>query len=835
LRTTYAVNEPNGPVAPSVAGCRPRAAFLVLFYAAYVLAGALGQGVAIIPGVTVTFWPPAGVFLAALLVNPRASWPWYAVSACLAELTCNALWFHNPVSFALIYFSGNALAALSAAWLLERFAGKPFRFDSLAEVAWFSGLAGGVAPILSATVIASTDALIGKHAFSTAWPLVWLGDGTGLLVSTPLALAVVQAWRERESISTPRRLEGVSLVVALLSVGSLAFLGYLPTPYVTMPLLIWAGVRFQIRGAAAALALITLMSAVFAWSGAAQYAGQAETLRREVIAMHTFLAVSALSTLLVAALAHQLAGALAALRSVNRDLEHRVADRTRTLAREQERLAVALRAGEMGVYEWRVGEREVWWSPEMYGIFGVEAGRFTPTVESFNALIHPEDRAELWRKTEESLTHRHVFTHEYRIIRPDGATRWVVNRSHVGLDEAGNVAGITGVAADISERKLAEQALREVDRRKDEFIATLAHELRNPLAPVRNAVEVVKGDVTPGQLDWARRVIERQVGQMARLLDDLLDVSRIGRKSVELHVEHVRLSAVVECAIETSQPLIDAGGHTLEVRLPEEPIWLETDPLRLAQVLSNLLNNAAKYTEAGGRIELDARRSAATQVSLCVRDNGIGILPEMLPRVFEMFLQEKPALRRSQGGLGIGLSLAKALVEAMGGQIEAHSEGPGRGSTFTIRMPAAESAYEAHSGSPGPGALPTLPRLRFLIADDLADSADSLALMLRLLGHDVHTAYDGEQAFDAADRHRPDVAVLDLGMPRMDGYQVCERIRALDWGREVCIIALSGWGTEDDRRRTLARGFDVHLVKPVEVAALLDAVRAESRAPRYTD
>ncbi|MCC7548344.1 MAG: response regulator [Burkholderiales bacterium] len=620
-------------------------------------------------------------------------------------------------------------------------------------------------------------------------------------------------------------------MAALLGAGSLAFMGYLPTPYVIMPLLIWAGVRFHVRGAAVALALTTLMSALFTWGGADQYAGQPEALRREVVAMQIFLAVSAISALLVAALAHQRGRALEALRVLNRDLEEGVAERTSTLARERERLTVALRAGQMGVYEWRVGERSVWWSPEMYAVFGVESGVFTPTVESFNALVFRGDRAELWRETEESLSAREVFTHEYRIVRPDGAVRWVVNRAHVGLDRAGNVQGMTGVAADITERKLAEQALHEADRRKDEFIVTLAHELRNPLAPIRNAVEVVKGAATPAQRDWAGRVIERQVVQMARLLDDLLDVSRISRisrKTVDLRIERVALAAVVESAIETSQPLIQAGRHELVVRLPEEPVWIETDSLRLAQVLSNLLNDAAKYTEAGGRIELAAQRTPM-QVAVSVQDNGIGIEAEMLARVFEMFLQDKPALELSQGGLGIGLSLAKRLVEAMNGQIEVRSEGPGRGSTFTVRLPAGRSVPDTAAAGDTLHSPPSLSKRSFLIVDDLADSADSLALMLKLLGHDAYTAYDGEQALDAILRHRPDVAVLDLGMPRMDGYQVCERIRARQRGRQMCVIALSGWGTQEDRRRTLARGFDGHLVKPVEVAELLEAVEAGGR------
>ena len=418
-----------------------------------------------------------------------------------------------------------------------------------------------------------------------------------------------------------------------------------------------------------------------------------------------------------------------------------------SLARERERLAIALRTGELGVYEWLVGTDRVWWSPEVYPVYGVDPATFTPTVEAFTALVHPDDRDELWRKTEESLAQRTEFTHEYRIRRPDGTLRWIANRSHISTDSTGRVERLTGVAMDITERKQAEQELhrlnaelRQADRRKDEFIATLAHELRNPLAPIRNAVQVLKlkGPSDPG-LVWCRDVIDRQVGQMARLLDDLLNVSRITRGKLELRKERVALVTVVETAVETSRPLIDGGGHTLTVELPPEPIYLNADTVRLAQVFANLLNNAAKYSDQGGQIRLSAAR-ASHEVVVRVRDHGIGIDPEVLPRLFEMFSQATPALERSQGGLGIGLALARGLVELHGGQIEAHSAGRGQGSEFLVRLPVAEEV-------PVAGPLPTgttvnSRKCRILVADDLQDSADSLAMLLTLAGHEVRTAYD---------------------------------------------------------------------------------------------
>jgi CheY-like chemotaxis protein/two-component sensor histidine kinase len=289
---------------------------------------------------------------------------------------------------------------------------------------------------------------------------------------------------------------------------------------------------------------------------------------------------------------------------------------------------------------------------------------------------------------------------------------------------------------------------------------------------------------------------------------------------VELRISRVTLASVLESALETSRPLIEAGRHELTVDLPRETIWLDTDPVRLAQVFSNLLNNAATYTEKGGRIQVVAARQGS-ELLASVQDNGIGIVPEMLPRVFDMFRQENPALERSQGGLGIGLSLAKGLVEAMGGRIEVRSDGPGKGSQFTVCLPVADDSASERPHPAEPVAVASLDKRRVLVADDVKDSADSLAMMLKLLGHEVHTAYDGKEAVAAAQSYRPDVAVLDLGMPKLNGYEVCRHIREQEWGKRICLIALSGWGQDEDRRRTEAAGFDHHLVKPVEVAALM--------------
>jgi PAS domain S-box-containing protein len=373
----------------------------------------------------------------------------------------------------------------------------------------------------------------------------------------------------------------------------------------------------------------------------------------------------------------------------------------------------------------------------------------------------------------------------------------------------------------------AQQALRDADRRKDEFVATLAHELRNPLAPIRNAVQVLisRGPSDP-ELDWARAVIDRQAQTMGRLLDDLLDVSRISRNGLELRMSSVDLASVVDSAVETSRPNVEAARHQLTVALPREPIRLTADPVRLAQVLANLLNNAAKYTPVGGHIRL-AAECQGNDVILSVQDSGIGIAADMLPHVFEMFSQAKSAQRQSHGGLGIGLSLVKWLIELHGGSIEARSAGSGQGSEFVIRLPfTAENPVAEVAPSKDDVARPPFRKRRILIADDNRDNADSMAMLLKSLGHEVCTAYDGEQAVEAATTLRPDVVLLDIGMPHLDGYEAGRRIREHPGCRHIFLIAMTGWGQEEDRRRTDEAGFDHHLVKPVDPADLTKLLAA---------
>jgi signal transduction histidine kinase/ActR/RegA family two-component response regulator len=430
------------------------------------------------------------------------------------------------------------------------------------------------------------------------------------------------------------------------------------------------------------------------------------------------------------------------------------------------------------------------------------------------------------------------------LIARDGTERPVDDSAAPMRDGSGATVGAVLVFRDITERRRteaerarAEEELRDADRRKDEFLALLAHELRNPLAPLRNGLQVMRlAGNDAGAVAQARAMMDRQLGHMVRLIDDLLDVSRIGRHKMELRRARVALSDVVDNAVETARPVIEAAGHKLTVSLPPEPVFLDADLTRLAQVLSNLLTNSAKYTTAGGQIWLTALRRG-DEVVASVRDTGIGIPAEALPRVFDMFSQVDRSIERSTGGLGIGLALVKGLVEMHGGTVTAESDGPGKGSTFTVRLP----AVGAGDGpmlvtSPEDDRPSTVPKRRILVVDDNQDSARTMGGLLELLGHEVHTANDGLEAVEAVEEFGPEVILMDVGMPRMNGYEAARRIREQPWGRDVIIIALTGWGQEGDRVQSREAGCDGHLVKPVNfpdldklLAELAESMTRQSR------
>jgi PAS domain S-box-containing protein len=443
-------------------------------------------------------------------------------------------------------------------------------------------------------------------------------------------------------------------------------------------------------------------------------------------------------------------------------------------------------------------------------------------------VIHPDDAERFLADCRSAKERRAEYRDALRLRRHDGAYRWFEG---IGLPrfEGGRFAGYVGCLIDVHDRKMAEESLREADRRKDEFLAMLSHELRNPLAPILNAVGVLKQPgLSDERLEWARGMIERQVESLTRLVDDLLEVSRITQGKIAFKMEHLDLTAVIARALETSRPLIEARKHKLTVNLPPRPVRLNGDIIRLAQVISNLLSNAAKYTDEGGAIRLTAE-AVNDEVVVRVEDDGAGVPAEDLPRIFDLFIQADRSLDRAQGGLGIGLTLARGVVEMHGGRIEAFSDGPGRGSEFVARFPAlADAPGEACESSVAvkgdeTGASKTC---RVLVVDDSVDSAESLSVALALEGHKTKTAHDGPSALELARAFRPQVTLLDIGLPGMNGYEVARELRKQPGGRKRKLIALTGYGQEEDRRKSREAGFDHHLTKPVDYDALASLINS---------
>jgi len=398
------------------------------------------------------------------------------------------------------------------------------------------------------------------------------------------------------------------------------------------------------------------------------------------------------------------------------------------------------------------------------------------------------------------------------------------------------IAAESGVLYDVSDLAVAEdlahraaiamenmelyRELRESDRRKDEFLATLAHELRNPLAPIRNGLQIMRlGGNNKESVERTQGIMERQLGQMVRLVDDLLDLSRISRGKIELRRERIELSTIVNSALETCDSAIKQQGHELTLNLPEEPVYVDGDRTRLAQSLCNLLGNAVKYSDKGGHIWLTVERQGSEAV-VSVKDAGVGIPASMLPKVFDMFTQADRTLEKAQGGLGIGLAIVKRLVEMHGGSVEARSEGHGKGSEFVIRLPIALSPVRKRPvDSEAIPAGRTACR-RILVVDDNVDAASSLSVMLDIMGHQVRTAHDGESGIEVAAAFHPDLILMDIGMPKLNGYDACRRIREQPWGENIEMVALTGWGQADDRRKSQEAGFDRHMVKPVDLDVL---------------
>jgi PAS domain S-box-containing protein len=497
----------------------------------------------------------------------------------------------------------------------------------------------------------------------------------------------------------------------------------------------------------------------------------------------------------------------------------------RALHESDERYQLAVRGSSAGLWDWNIDANQVFLSPSFKELVDYAEGASGKGIEAVLELLHPEDRVPTRRALDEHLAPPHrPYRRELRIRTRSGEHRWFYMSGEAVAGESGKPYRMAGSIIDIHGRKAAEAALHEANRRKDEFIATLAHELRNPLAPIRTGLQIL--GAAPAGSDSAvkaREIIERQLIHMVRLVDDLLDISRITSAKVKLDKAQISVQQAVEASIEASAPYIAAAGQQLTVSMPDEPIPIFADLTRMAQAIGNILNNAAKYTPRGGHIGLAASREGDEAV-IRISDNGAGIPADMLDRVFDMFTQVGETMSDAQGGLGIGLSIVRRLIDLHEGSVQATSGGPGHGSEFTIRLPCAQAQAEPDRAGPAAAVGADQPSQRVLVVDDNIDAARTMVMLLQMSGHRASMVHNGPDALAAATAEPPDAILLDIGLPGMNGYEVARRMRAEPVLERTALIALTGWGSEADKRKAIDAGFDTHLTKPVGPDVVLDVL-----------
>ena len=777
---------------------------------------------------------PYAVVTAALVHTPARRW-WIVLLAASAADFFPHRASGASVPFVLLAEVVNHLRAVLAAICLRRYAARPGRLETMREMVAYLAFAVFLVPAFAALGGAALVARFGTaHDFWPAWQQWWLSNAvTGL---TLLPLLTVDFYRLVSSFRVSARRAGEATLLAaclvLVGVGVLVGaqdrFGTHPVHfYWALPFLLWAAVRFGPRATTAALLAITVVSVWGAITQRGPFITQSSS--RGLIELQVFLLAVSVPVLLLSALFTQQRRIAAALDEIRRQYQSVVEDQTEMICRFRPdgRYTFANRA------------------------YGEAFGRAPVDLIGGNVweLIRPgvhRSRGELAGMTPTCP----VITRELNVAPEGASARWQQWRERALFDESGAVVEYQMVGQDITDRKLAEDegrkltaqksveaALREADRRKDEFLAMLGHELRNPLAPIGTSLEILRMAPPDGpEAAWARDAIGRQLRHMTRLLDDLLDISRITLGRIRLKLEPIDLGRVVASAVETAQPLIDAFGHHLTVQLPEVAVPIRGDAVRLTQVVANLLNNAAKYTERGGRIEVAVRREGEG-VRLTVRDNGIGVAAGDLETIFELFSQMPSGRERAQGGLGIGLTLVKRLVELHGGTVEARSDGPERGMEIVVQLPAAMDERAEPLRTPPPAPVRSAGSLRILAVDDNVDLASSLASVLGLWGHTVRTAHDGSAALEVASAFSPEVVLLDLGLPRLDGLEVARRLRLVE-PFAALMVSMSGFGQEQTRLRSDEAGFHHHLVKPVDLEQLRglleDWARAGDRVPSPT-
>ena len=888
---------------------------VALLAALYAIVGKLGLMADAVSGYATLLWPPSGIALAALLLRGKGLWPGVMVGAFVANA-----WSGAPVVAAGAIAVGNTLEALIGTLGLRRL-GFCNSLTRVRDVLALAGVAALLSTLLSSTIgvmSLSGAGLVPAGSAALTWRAWWLGDMASDLLVAPLLLT---QWTKPLAVLDLGRIAEAALLALAIAVTCLVVFGGLPigvpafeSAYYFFPPAIWAALRFDQRGVAAATLLATAGAVIGTSLGLGPFAGGA--LHDSLMSLQVFLVVLAVTALVL--------GAASAERG----------QAARDSRESDARLRLAQQAARIGSFDWNIRTGLNLWTAELEAIHGLAPGAFARSRQAWEELVHPEDRGDFLHLVRHALATGAPVEGEWRIVRPDGTIRWVAGRWGVYRDESGQPLRMTGIniditerkraeetqerlaaivestddaiiakdldgvirtwnsgavrllgysaqeaigrsvrmllpperqqeedeilsrlragqriehldsvrqakdgrlidvsvtvsplhdasgkvigaakiVHDITERKRAEEALREADRRKDEFLGILSHELRNPLAPIRNSLFILDhADPSSAQARHAREVVNRQVLHLSRLVDDLLDVTRIARGKIQLQRTELDLAALVGRAAEDNRGLLADRGLELVVHVPQAPVLVNGDDTRLAQVLGNLLQNAAKFTPEGGRVTVWLE-GAGGHAELHVRDTGVGIEPALLKAVFEPFTQAEQNLARTSGGLGLGLALVRGLVELHGGSVVAYSEGQSRGTEIVVRLPLAREspARQRRAGAVGTG---TVRRQRVLVVDDNRDAADSLAALVEVLGHDAEVVYDATTALARARAHPPDVILCDIGLPGMDGYGVARELRRSGLGR-IRLVAVTGYARPEDIQRAAEAGFEGHVAKP---------------------
>ena len=771
-----------------------------------------------------TLWPPVGLALAALLVFGRSRQVPLLTGFALGNLLFNAA-VSVPLWQSLVFCAANLVEAVLAAWLVRRHVAGLFDADDdgIGRQAAFDGrfvrglaIAAALAPVPAALIGGATVQVSGLGLSGLSWATWWCADALGIVVVAPLALlALSPVLRAHSGVGATIELLGVLLLIVLVS--ALMTNSVLEPVRVAalMPLLTWAALRHGLRGAAAANAVMVL-SIVSLKTGAG---GDLAALAMLQMRLGTF----ALVTLLIAALFGERRHAEAALQAAADKLAQGRQQDARALQNAHQREMALIEALPTVVFETDASGTQQFASGAWSRFTGLPAEQ--ALGDQWHEAVHPDDRAEVAERWRAGLSDGRLFRSRHRLRRAGGGWCWCEVRSVPVRASDGRIERWVGTVTDVDELVCTQARLAAADARKDEFIALLAHELRNPLAPIRSAASLLA--VSPHRPDLVAQsaaVIERQSLQLSRLVDDLLDVARVSSGKLVLQRTRQDLRSIVETGVETgvetARPLLDARRQHLTLQLPPAgALAVDGDLARLAQAVGNLVCNAAKFTPVGGHVDVQLRATGDGQAAIDVRDDGIGIEPGLLPQLFDMFMQADDLQGQRGGGLGIGLALVKRLTELHGGTVAVASDGPGCGARFTMRLPLA-AAWPLAEPPPHQATARARRRQRVLIVDDNADAADMLSLLLISEGHAVTVCTDATIGRDQAQAERFDVVLLDLGMPRLDGYAVARALRAHGASQQAMLIAVTGYGQPEDRAQCARAGFDAHLVKPVDVQAL---------------